>query len=330
VKLLTRRNLLLSCYLELTTPISISDPVLLSLAFFLLPRLKLDLPLKSKYLDDMCAEAFVNSSAVNLTYELLPSRYEELFKHKNPFSGFKKFVADSDISCSKNDRTLAILNLKSPQDDHRYRMKVEAFQLALELLFEDAVAINESLGSKALPSYQQLRCDQGTENLIDELYNYFARNDYGGINYQQLVFLAECIAYTKRFYRKCWRVEIEDVLEAWFFINYFRTPRSPLQGSDKGMLQAIDARNRAGVLPSQRQIIKKTGLATKTVNKALGLKINNKDGRGSFFTVGYVDYDESQKGYRLKEMGKIALTNEFYVSIDGRTYTPKDPLNHQE
>lgn len=329
IDLLNKPDALLNFLLDLQKP-SITDPIITSLVFYLLPRLKLNLQIGAKLLDQRYASALLNSSIVNKTYELLPERYKELFGNFNLFSGFMQCIACNDISLDETDRIRSVLSISSQKDSTSQKTDFGTFRLSLELLLDDAQDINDCLGSETLPSYQQLRSNQSTSGLIDKLGDYFTKNDYSGVNYEQLVLLMECIAYVRRFARKSWRVEIEDVLEAWFFVNYYRTPRPPLKRNEKEILQMIELHNRQDVFPTQRKIIKKTNLAIKTVNKALGLNINSRDGRGSLLVDRYVDYDESRKGYCITELGKIALTNDFYINVGQRTYRPKNPLKPQE
>jgi hypothetical protein len=75
--------------------------------------------------------------------------------------------------------------------------------------------------------------------------------------------------------------------------------------------------NRAGNLPTQRQIIAKTGLANNIVSRAVGLKIKSAEGSGKLIVDGYVEFDEAKQGYQLTELGKFALTNDFHIVIDG-------------
>lgn len=315
---------LLNFFLDVQKARSVSSPFLVTLAFYLLAQLKLQRRIGASYLDRQYADAMLNSSVVNLTHEVLSSRYQERFDDLNPFSGFKEFFARRDISRSKSDRFVASLQC-SPEDDSTYKVKVDIFHLTLELQLDDVPEINDTLPQK-LPSCEQQRSNKQTEDLIVALGDYFARNDYAGINYQQLVVLAECIAYVKRFHRNLWRVEVEDVLESWFLINYCRHPRPPLTLTTKNVLNAIDSKNRAGIFPSQRQIIATTGIANNTVNHALGLKIKSREGVGKLILDGYVEYDYAEEGYRLTDLGKLVLTNDFHITVSDTTYHPKNPL----
>jgi hypothetical protein len=325
VKLIKKPHAFLDHFIEMQKARSVSSPFLLSLAFYLLPQLKLQLPLAAKFLDKKYAEAMFNSSAVNLTYEVLPSRYQERFNDLNPFSGFKQFFVQRDISLLKADRANQLLQ-KTVKDCSNNQFEVVTFHVALELLLENAPSLNDDLGLLTLSSYKQQPSNKETGGLIVALGDYFARNDYGGVNYQQLTVLAECIAYVKRFHRNLWRVEVEDVLEAWFLINYCRKPRPPLKDEHKRILEVIGSQNRAGLFPTQRKIIKKTDLSNNTVSKAIGLEIQSKEGRGYLIVDGYVEFLDAQKGYQLTELGRLALTNDFQITVSRRTYRPKNPL----
>ena len=130
----------------------------------------------------------------------------------------------------------------------------------------------------------------------------------------------------KRFYRKRWRVEVEDVLEAWYIINYCKQPRPPLIQSHRKILGYVKAQNREGKFPTQRQIIRNTGLATKIVSHAVGLKIKSVVGAGILLVERYLEYDDAQGGYRLTELGELALDGDFHITVGKETYAPKDPL----
>ena len=326
IELLTTPNALLKFHLDLSMTRSLSEPQVRAFALLLLSRLKLDLPLNSKYLDRLFDDTLANSSAVNLVFEFLPATLQERFIARKPFAGFTQFMAARDISPSKNDRTLSILGPTNSCSSFEHKIKSATFQSALGMLLEDEHSINEELGNRKLPVYTQQRSDHRTASLIEALGGYFAQHDYGGLHYQQLTVIAECIAFVKRFYRCCWRVETEDVLEAWFFINFFKKPRPPLIPSSKKILRYICRENREGKLPTQRQIIKKTGLSAKVVNNAVGLKIKRPGGSGKLIILGYLDYNIDQKGYRLTELGELALSNDFHITVDGTTFWPKSIL----
>jgi hypothetical protein len=323
IELLTTPNALLEFYLDLSRTRSLSGPIVRAFALLLLPRLKLDLPLNSKYLDRLFVDALKNSSLANLVFEFLPPNLKERFIVSSPFAGFEQFIVTRDISPAENDRTLSILGPNSPNSGLDYQLKAAAFQSALGLLLEDEHSINEDLGNCKLPVYEQEQSLSVTANLIMGLGDYFAQQDYAGLHYQQLIVVAECIAYTKRFYRRYWRVEIEDVLQAWFFINFFKRPRPPLSQNSKKILLYIWRQNAEGKFPTQRQIIKKTGLSTKVVSNAVGLKIKRPEGSGRLIIEGHVEYNIDQQGYQLSQLGEFALTNDFHVTVDGTTFRPK-------
>ncbi len=326
IELLTTEGALVKFYLDLSKTQCISEPIVRYFALALLARLKLDLRLRSKYLDRVFADAFVNSSAVNMIFEFLPFALKERFMSNSPFAGFGQYLA-RDLSRKENDKTLSILGSTSSYENLEYQMKVVSLQSALEILVDDEHStINNQLQTRKLPAYTQERCDQRTENLIVRLSDYFALNDYGDLHYHQLAILQECLAYAKRFYRHRWRVEVEDVLEAWFFVKYFKRPRRPLSKSSKKILDFIYAQNRERNFPSQRHIIKKTGLATKVVSQAVGLKIKAWEGAGRHIADGSVMYDEDKHGYALTPAGELALTDDFHITLDGEVYRPKHPL----
>ena len=326
IELLTTEGALVKFYLDLSKTQCISEPIVRYFALVLSARLKLDLRLSSKYLDRVFTDAFVNSSAVNIIFEFLPFALKERFMSNSPFAGFGQYLA-RDISRKENDKTLSVLGSTSSYENLEYQMKVVSLQSALEILVDDEHStINKDLQTRKLPAYAQERCDRRTENLIVRLIDYFALNDYGGLHYHQLVILQECLAYTKRFYRHRWRVEVEDVLEAWYFVNYFKAPRPTLSLSSKNILSIIDTQNRAGNFPTQRKVIKKTGLANNVISRAIGKKIKSGEGSGKLIVEGYVEFDEVKQGYRLSELGKLALTNDFHAVIDERVYRPKHPL----
>jgi hypothetical protein len=156
--------------------------------------------------------------------------------------------------------------------------------------------------------------------------DYFAQQGYTGLNYQQLIVVAECIAYVKRFYRRYWRVETEDVLQAWFFINFFKRPRPPLSQSSKKILHYIWRQNLEGKFPTQRRIIKKTALSAKVVNNAVGLKIKRPGGSGKLIIQGYLEYNIDQAGYQLTQLGELELTDDFHITVDGTIFRPKSIL----
>jgi hypothetical protein len=324
IELLTKPNALLEFYLDLSKTRLLIEPIVRAFALLLLPRLKLNLLFKSKYLDRLYANALANSSLANLVFEFLPPNLKESFIVSNPFAGFGQFIATRDISPAENDRTLGILGLSSSCSG--FDMKAEALQSALGLLLEDEHSINKDLANRKLPVYTQQQSDHRTANLIDALGGYFAQHDYGGVHYQQLIVIAECIAYVKRFYRCCWRVETEDVLEAWFFINFFKKPRPPLIQSSKEILRYIWRQNREAKFPTQRQIIKNTGLSNKAVSNAVGLKIKQPGGSGKLILGRYVEYNFDQEGYKLTQLGELALTNDFHITVDGTTFQPKSIL----
>lgn len=325
IDLLMTPNAFLGHYLNLCSRIG-NDRIRQTLAFFLQARFKLDLQFKATYLDRRYEDEMWNSSVMNKAYDLLPNRYQERFNKVRPFSGFTQFFSGEVISPKENQEIGSILQLNTPADNPNYRKDVTIYQLGLDLVLEDAPSINDALGSQMLPRYQYEPSYKRTADLIHGLGGYFERNDYGGVNYQQLCVLAECMAYMKRFYRKRWSVEVEDVMEAWFIINYCKQPRPPLSPSRQTILDHVKAKNRGGSLPTQRQIIKKTGLATKTVNHALGLKITSAAGAGTLIVEGYVEYDDAQGGYRLTELGELALDSDFHVIVGEKTYQPKNPL----
>lgn len=317
----------LNFFLALTKDRSLSDPILRTMAFYLLCRFKLSLIFDSRYVDTLYVGALSSSSLINETFELLPVRYQERFEGAAPFAGFLQFIAACDISRIDNNATLTVLQSKTITADSRKRMaKVQVFQEALLLTLEDDPVTNENLRTLQVPSYERLKPEKRTEALILGLRDYFARGDYYGINYQQLLVLAECAAYVKRFYRERWRVEVEDVLEAWYIINYCKQPRAPLSPSLRTILTAIQALNRARIFPSQRQVIKKTGLANNTVSQAVGLKIKRWEGAGRLIVAGYVEYDDCRGGYRLTELGELALDNNFHITVGKENYVPKNPL----
>jgi hypothetical protein len=283
--------------------------------------------MNSKYSDHPYANAMANSSVVNQTYDLLPDMYKEKFSNRSPFWGFAPYIAARDISVAENSRDLSILGSTGSRKDSDYQEKVTTIQETLKLLLEDDHPINNDLETSKLPSYQlQLSSNQRTGEVIISLGDYFAKHGYGGLDYERLVILGECIAYVKRFHRQGWRVEVEDVLEAWYFVNYFKAPRPTLSLSSKKILSVIDTQNRAGNFPSQRQIIKKTGLANNVVSHAIGQNIKSGEGSGKLIIDGYVEFDDVKQGYRLSELGKLALTNDYHVVIGGRLYRPKHPL----
>lgn len=325
IDLLTTPNAFLEHYLGLCKH-SFNDPVKQTLAFFLQARFKLALPFKAAYLDQRYADAMRNSSVVNQAFDLLPNRYMERFDEVTPFAGFTQFLSGQEKNHVENNRVASILQLKAPQDDPSYQNNVVIYQLTLDLVLENAPMINDELGSQKLPSYELERSDKRTDDLIEGLWEYFEQNDYGGINRDQLLVLAQCAAYMKRFYRKRWRVEVEDVLEAWYIINHCKQPRPPLSLSLTKILRRVKAQNREGKFPTQRQIITQTGLAHNTVSKALGRKIKSRVGVGTLLVERYLSYDDVQGGYRLTELGDLALDGDFHITVAKKTYQPKNPL----
>ena len=267
-----------------------------------------------------------NSSVVSLAYDLLPNRYKERFDEVSPFSGFTQFFSGAEISRVEKNRISSILQLNAQQDDPSYQNDVVTYQLAFDLALENAALINDALGSQKLPSYELERSDKRTDNLIEGLWEYFEQNDYGGINCHQLLVLTQCTAYMKRFYRKRWRIEVEDVLEAWYVINHCKQPRPPLSPSHKRILRYVTTQNREGTFPSQRQIKKQSGLACNTVSQALGLKINSNEGAGMLLVQRYLKYDDDQAGYRITDLGELALDSDFHITVGEETYVPKNPL----
>jgi hypothetical protein len=326
-ELIKEPHAFLDLLLELTEYRSLSDRILRSLVFYLLPRFKLRLLFDCRYLDKMYAHAMLGSSLVNETFELLPRKYQECFGEAAPFAGFLQFIAALDINCKDNHAARSILQLDASNADlYKQQLKSSVFRQALLLSLNDDPDVNEALGTRQMPNYEQLEPEKRTEALILELRDYFAQGDYYGINFQQFLVLEECIAYVKRFHRESWRVEVEDALEAWFFVNYCKKPRSQLNDNNKNILRFIDLQNLQGKLPSQRQIISRTRLANKTVNNAVGVKIKTEGEAGALIIQGYVEYDHVEKGYRLTVLGRTALTNDFYVRINGKLYRPKNPL----
>jgi hypothetical protein len=315
----------LNSYSDLTQKRSLSDPIVTALAFYLLPRLKLGLPFSAGYSDREYFRVMANSSSVNATYDLLSGRNKERFIEKNPFAGFAQFFAN-EARTNETAKVFAILDHDGHENDVHDQIEINTFQLGLELLFDDAVAINDDLGSLKLPRYEQQKSDSRTADLINALGVYFTKNDYGGINYLQLVILEECIAYVKRFHRHHWHVEIEDVLEAWYIINHCKQPRPPLSRSLRKILDYVKAQNGQGKFPTQRQIIKQTGLAYNTVSQALGLKIKSWEGTGTLIVGGYVEYDDGCGGYRITEFGELTIDSDFHITVGKETYVPKNPL----
>src|ERR1019366_7296078 len=185
IELLTTPNALLEFYLDLSKTRLLSEPMVRAFALLLLPRLKLGLPLNSKYLDRLFADGLANSSLANLVFEFLPPNLKERFIVSNPFAGFGRFVVTRDISPAENDRALSILGPNSSYSG--FDMKAEALQSALGLLLEDEHSINKDLANRKLPVYEQEQSVRLTVNLIMGLGDYFAQQDYAGLNYQQLI-----------------------------------------------------------------------------------------------------------------------------------------------
>lgn len=330
VELLRTPNALLEFYLDLIKTQSVSDTEVRAFALFMLARLTLDLPLNSKYTDRLYPDALENSSTINVIFGFLPDNLKERFVTHNPFSGFRPFIADKDVSSSESDRTLSVLGPRSEYGCIDFQIKATTFQSALGILLEAEHSINEDLGDRKLSTDTQMKSNQQTANLIYGLGHYFSQCDYGSLHYHQLIVIAESIAYVKRFYRDYWCVEAEDVLEAWFFINYFKKPRPPRSQSAKRILNYISKHNSEGKFPTQRQIIKETGLSIKVVSNAVGLKIKRPEGSGKLLTQGYVEYDIDREGYKLTQLGELALTNDFHISVDGTTFRPKSILDGVE
>jgi hypothetical protein len=84
IELLTKPNALLEFYLDLSKTQLLCEPLVRAFALLLLPRLKLDLPFNSKYLDRFFEDTLINSSLVNTTFEFLPPGLKQLFEGRNP------------------------------------------------------------------------------------------------------------------------------------------------------------------------------------------------------------------------------------------------------
>jgi hypothetical protein len=324
LKLLQTPKALLTFYLDLLKGHSLADSTMQVLGFYLLPRLKLDLKIDGPYLDRVYANEMENSSMVNKIFGLLPSRLQDLFIDKSPFSGFSQFLSTNDISSMEGNDPFSILNIQHLSKDPVRLQKIGAFGFSLELLLETEFPDDPQIPK--LPTYQQLQPDMRTAAFVVQLLDYVAATGFGGINCIQLSRLSDCISYTKRFYRERWRVEIEDFLEAWYIINHCRRPPSPLSQSNRKILDTIARKNRQGQFPSQRKIIAVTGLTSNTVNKALGLNIKGKYGQGNLIMQRYTKFCESHGGYAITELGKVTLEHIFCFTADGALFTPRNPI----
>ena len=157
-------------------------------------------------------------------------------------------------------------------------------------------------------------------------------------------------------------IDYEDVQEAWYIINTMeQQTKSVLTETELRILTQIKDFSLLGSIeldesetsggssyyqdmPTQRDIAKETALSRATVSRALHPK-PDKEGRiGKLLELGYVDYGRYKvyyydgketrcdteikyTGFELTDLGESVLsTSEQSIIVDGKTYTPKDPL----
>jgi hypothetical protein len=314
-------------YLDVCDGRGKADPIRHILAFDLLARFKLNFPFNTAYLDQRYSKVMQYSSAVNSAFELLPIQYSDRFADIDPLSGFKHlFSGFEELTVADTDKINHVLQYDTPQNDPLYKKNVGIFRIALGILLENAADLDDILSSLKLKVYQLEQPEKRTADLINGLGDYFGSSDYGRLKLHQLCVLAECKAFMKRFYRKSWCIEVEDVSEAWFVINYCVRSRLSLNKNVIKMLRYVQAQNRQKKFPSQRKVIKGTELPHNTVSRAMRCDPESLMGVGTLILEGFVAYDAELRGYRITEFGELVLDGNSFIKVNGKIYRPKNPL----
>jgi len=149
-----------------------------------------------------------------------------------------------------------------------------------------------------------------TDNVARELHALIHSVFGGDSHYTEIMILAECRAYMKRFERNRWQVQTEDIISMWQTCMRYIEWQYQMHPEVRKLYTKMLLTNNANKGYSQWDAIK-AGVNRKYVAQEL-----RKDtGRG--VVGGICERREGPRGYWLTERGRRLILNEFALEVDG-------------
>jgi hypothetical protein len=255
-----------------------------------------------------------------------------------------------------NDTQLKRRFIHGSISDETDEARAEKLELVEELLFEER-NIKEDLRlptihagfdilfvTEDLPPL--IPVDADSHDLIKALNRVFDAAGYGITNIKQFYTICQCAAIWNRFARGYCRIEMNDVLEAWWlFSNVERETITKTTQNGISVLRTIkalsDEYDREFELdqegnktlyeakrPTRADIVKASEIPQATVYRLLKPMGREGDKAGELFELGYVNtrYQESHTVIELTKLGNIALKPVAHkITVNGNEYEPIEP-----
>jgi len=228
----------------------------------------------------------------------------------------------------------------------------EKLELVQELLFEEK-SIREDLrrprihaGIDILFSARDvdfIEPEPRTRALIEALNSIFDAAGYGITNIKQFFTLCQCAAVWNRFARGYTRIDVTDVLEAWWLFSNVeretitRTTKSGITILKKikelcddydeyAQLHGVDQDD--AKRPTRAEVVKESQVSQAQVYRLLRPMGREGDKAGELFELGYVNtrYQDDKTVLELTKLGRAVLQPvPDIVKINGKEYEPIEP-----
>ncbi len=241
----------------------------------------------------------------------------------------------SDDTLDNKERKIDLMErLQREHKDIHDDPRLPIAQAGLDLIFSTHGVIFE-------------RVDDETWGLIQELDALFIGAGYGLTNIKQFFALCECIALWKRFNRGYTRVEIDDVLEAWYLLASIEREtitRTSKQGiatlraiktlCDEYDAQYVHERDEektftAAKRPTRRDVVKEADVSQAHIYRLLQSRPNEQGKCGELIELGYVrDVEcEGHLAVELTPLGETVLCEvPRHAIVNVEEYEPKEPI----
>lgn len=318
LKLVTEKDAARKLFVELGAASNIESREILSLAFILLAQIRLKINVPTFTTDRLFPLALSRSRAVaTISESLVPDEIKPQIA--GAFLGFEEFFHNASIRTAPRQERERINQLFGVNDKERESETTNLLYAALELLLTEKPPSWANLPVLKKPE----RSSKEVEELIYAFGEPICEIFGGDVPLIHMSVIYEGLAFMRRFYRKRWRVEVEDVLDAWAFCDYFLKKELPkLAPAAIEILRCILARNDVSKKPSQNEIFQETGLSWGTINSYLSAKEGKE---GDLVRKGLVAVTKAEKynrySYTITQYGRYALADgKIALEVNGKVY----------
>lgn len=254
-----------------------------------------------------------------------------------------------------NDTQLKRRFIHGTVSDDTEASRLEKLELVQELLFdeknirEDPRRAMIHAGIDLLFSTHDVEFiaepEPETRALIEALNLKFNEAGYGITNIKQFYTLCQCAAVWNRFNRGCVRIDVNDVLEAWWLFS--KVERETITRTTQNGIEVLKAikelsdeydaealRNAIGGTipeakrPTRSEVVKQSEIPQASVYRLLRPMGRDGDKSGELFELGYVNtrYQDDKTVLELTKLGCAVLADITQsITIDGKHYAPIEP-----